>query len=64
METFREYKDFINQWNDDSLEPIEGKTWRELVTLLRLKLDDIEAHVDEGVTKIEEKLGEVNKWNL
>lgn len=52
METFRDYKDFINQWNDDALEPIEGRTWIELVTLLRLKLDVIEAHVDDGIDKI------------
>lgn len=52
METFRDYKDFINSWNDDAIEPIEGKTWLELVTLLRLKLDVIEAHVDDGIDKI------------
>ena len=52
METFREYKEFINQWQDDALEPIEGKTWVELVTLLQLKLDDIEAHVDNGIDNI------------
>lgn len=52
MESFKEYKDFINQWQDDALEPIEGKTWVELVTLLRLKLDDIETHVDNGIDNI------------
>ena len=52
METFREYKSFINQWQDDALEPIEGKTWVELVTLLQLKLDAIEAHVDDGIDNI------------
>lgn len=52
MDSFRDYKDFINQWQDDELEPIKGKTWVELVTLLRLKLDDIEAHVDNGVDNI------------
>ena len=52
METFNEYKAFINQWQDDELEPIEGKTWVELVTLIRLKLDDIEAHVDNGIDNI------------
>jgi hypothetical protein len=52
MDSFKEYKDFINQWQDDAMEPIEGKTWVELVTLLRLKLDDIEAHVDDGIDKI------------
>ena len=57
MESFKEYKDFINQWKDDALEPIEGKTWVELVTLLRLKLDDIEAHVDNGVDNITNKIG-------
>ena len=52
MNTFKEYKDFINQWKDDAIEPIEGKTWVELVTLLRLKLDDVEAHVNDGIDKI------------
>ena len=52
METFKEYKDFINQWQDDELEPIEGKTWFELVTLIRLKLDDVEAHVNDGIDNI------------
>ena len=52
MESFKEYKDFINQWKDDALEPVEGKTWVELVTLLRLKLDDIEAHVVNGIDNI------------
>lgn len=56
METFREYKEFINQWGDDALEPIEGKTWIELVTLLRLKLDDVEAHVDDGIDNINDVL--------
>ena len=56
MESFKEYKEFINQWQDDALEPIEGKTWVELVTLLRLKLDDIEAHVDNGISNITNKL--------
>ena len=56
MDTFKEYKDFINQWQDDALEPIEGKTWVELVTLLQLKLDAIEAHVDNGVDIITNKL--------
>lgn len=52
MDNFKEYKEWINQWQDDALEPIEGKTWVELVTLLRLKLDDVEAHVDNGVDRI------------
>lgn len=52
MDSFKDYKDFINSWNDDAIEPIEGKTWLELVTLLRLKLDVIEAHVDDGIDKI------------
>lgn len=52
MDTFKEYKDFITQWKDDAIEPIEGKTWTELVTLLRLKLDAVEAHVDDGIDKI------------
>lgn len=52
MDSFKEYKDFINQWKDDAIEPIEGKTWLELVTLLRLKLDAVEAHVDDGIDKI------------
>ena len=52
MDTFKEYKDFINQWQDDALQPIEGKTWVELVTLLQLKLDAIEAHVDNGIANI------------
>lgn len=56
MDSFKDYKDFINSWNDDSLEPIDGKTWIELVTLLRLKLDVIEAHVDDGITKINDVL--------
>ena len=56
MNTFKEYKDFINQWQDDALEPVEGKTWVELVTLLRLKLDVIEAHVDEGVNRINDSI--------
>ena len=56
MNTFKEYKDFINQWKDDALEPVEGKTWVELVTLLRLKLDVIEAHVDEGVNRINDSI--------
>lgn len=56
MESFKEYKEWINQWRDDALEPIEGKTWVELVTLLRLKLDDIEAHVDNGISNITNKL--------
>lgn len=47
MDSFKDYKDFINSWKGDAIEPIEGKTWIELVTLLRLKLDVIEAHVDE-----------------
>ena len=58
METFNEYKAFINQWQDDELEPIEGKTWVELVTLIRLKLDDIEAHVDNGIDKINDIIGD------
>ena len=52
MDSFKEYKNWINQWKDNALEPIEGKTWVELVTLLRLKLDDVEAHVDDGIDKI------------
>ena len=56
MKSFKEYKDFINQWQDDALEPIEGKTWVELVTLLRLKLDDIEAHVVDGIDNITNKI--------
>ena len=56
METFREYKSFINQWQDDALEPINGKTWVELVTLLRLKLDAVEAHVDEGLDTVSKLL--------
>ena len=52
MDSFKEYKNWINQWKDDALEPIEGKTWLELVTLLRLKMDVIEAHVDDGIDKI------------
>ena len=52
METFRDYKDFINSWKDNAIEPIEGKSWMELVTLLRLKMDVIEAHVDDGIDKI------------
>ena len=56
MESFKEYKDWINQWQDDALEPIEGKTWLELVTLLRLKLDDIETHVDDGIDNITNKI--------
>ena len=59
METFREYKDFINQWKDDAIEPIEGKTWLELVTLLRLKMDVIEAHVDNGIDKINDVIDKV-----
>lgn len=58
METFKEYKDWINQWKDNALEPIEGRTWVELVTLLRLKVDVIEGHVDTGmdnITKILDK---------
>lgn len=55
METFRDYKDFINSWKDNAIEPIEGKTWFELVTLLRLKMDAIEAHVDDGIDKINDK---------
>ena len=57
MESFKEYKEFINQWQDDALEPIEGKTWVELVTLLRLKLDAIEAHVDTGIDNLTNKIG-------
>lgn len=56
MESFKEYKEWINQWQDDALEPIEGKTWVELVTLLQLKLDAIEAHVDNGISNITNKL--------
>ena len=56
MDSFREYKDFINSWKDDALEPIEGRTWLELVTLLRLKLDVIEAHVDSGIDNINDVL--------
>ena len=52
MDSFKEYKNWINQWKDNALEPIEGKTWVELVTLLRLKLDDVEAHVNDGIDKI------------
>ena len=52
MDSFKDYKDWINQWQDDALEPIEGRTWIELITLLRLKMDVIEAHVDDGVDKI------------
>ena len=52
MDSFKEYKNWINQWQDDALQPIEGKTWVELVTLLRLKMDVIEAHVDDGIDKI------------
>ena len=52
MDSFKEYKNWINQWQDDALQPIEGKTWVELVTLLRLKMDVIEVHVDDGIDKI------------
>lgn len=52
MDSFKEYKNWINQWKDDALEPIDGRTWVELVTLLRLKMDVIEAHVDDGIDKI------------
>ena len=58
MDSFKEYKNFINQWQDDALEPIEGKTWVELVTLLRLKLDDIESHVDDGIANITDRIGD------
>lgn len=61
MDSFKDYKDFINQWKDDALEPIEGKTWVELVTLLRLKLDDVEAHVDDGIDKINSVLDKGQK---
>ena len=56
MDSFRDYKDFINSWKDGALEPIEGKTWIELVTLLRLKMDVIEAHVDNGIDNINDVL--------
>lgn len=52
METFADYKKFINSFHDNALEPIDGKTWFELVTLLQLKLDVIEARVDEATDKI------------
>lgn len=58
MDSFKDYKDFINSWKDDSIEPIEGKTWLSLVTLLRLKLDAIEAHVDDGIDNINDIIGD------
>lgn len=58
MDSFKEYKEWINQWKDDALEPIEGRTWLELVTLLRLKMDVIEAHVDDGIANITDRIGD------
>ncbi len=56
---FKSYKSTINRI--ESCDPVEGWDFTRMLTLLEnvvIKFEVIERHVDEGVSKITEKLGD------